>query len=408
MKKSKNKEFYKQFSEIRDLFKSHVCGIDNENDLNDYTGLVLSRMIVNEFLSTAGLSNNTKFHFPLFDKHELEIKYEIKVDDCVYEKINGVLSKWNFELDSKTWGNSSGYVTPDVLGNVFEQYINDRSGVGAYYTPDEITKYMCENTIIPSFFQKIENIDSRFSFKDFFPDIKDIYELTNKKDYKKSIEDVISKINSDELITACFRTLISLSVVDPSCGSGAFLIASVNQLIWLYELVVSASCNCGNNIDPSLMKLRDKYFTQNGGSMYHITAMILTYNIYGVDIMPDAVEIAKVRLYLLLLSMVDIEETTFPFPDLSFNLLSGNSLIGFTDLEDVKKTMKKNDGLMFDQSKYKEIEQKITELCEKKNQYRHLQANGKKDTTLKQWLIDTENYLNNTLNEIFEKQYGLC
>ena len=73
--------------------------------------------------------------------------------------------------------------------------------------------------------------------------------------------------------------------------------------------------------------------------VYFVLKSIIIRNLYGVDIMEEAVEICKLRLFLKLVSQVDNVRQMEPLPDIDFNIRPGNTLVGFATLEDVKRTI---------------------------------------------------------------------
>src|SRR4029077_3865754 len=72
---------------------------------------------------------------------------------------------------------------------------------------------------------------------------------------------------------------------------------------------------------------------------YFILKSIIVNNLYGVDIMEEAVEICKLRLFLKLVAQIDKVKDLEPLPDIDFNLRPGNTLVGFATLDDVKHTV---------------------------------------------------------------------
>ena len=75
---------------------------------------------------------------------------------------------------------------------------------------------------------------------------------------------------------------------------------------------------------------------QHSSERYFILKSIMVNNLYGVDIMEEAVEIARLRLFLKLMAQVEGESEIEPLPDLDFNLRSGNTLVGFATLDEVQ------------------------------------------------------------------------
>ena len=92
----------------------------------------------------------------LFDVHELEMQFDkIKIDDDAFERIFTFFDKWEWHLDTREHAEGR-TINPDVIGYIFEKYINDRASMGAYYTKEDITDYIGKNTIIPFLFDETE------------------------------------------------------------------------------------------------------------------------------------------------------------------------------------------------------------------------------------------------------------
>ncbi|MFO0051344.1 MAG: Eco57I restriction-modification methylase domain-containing protein, partial [Dolichospermum sp.] len=125
--------------------------------------------------------------------------------------------------------------------------------------------------------------------------------------------------------------LPQLSILDPACGSGAFLVAALQHLIKIYTAIfdfIQVSGNAENQ--ARLRKIK-----QNHPSLdYYIKKRVITDNLYGVDIMEEAVEIAKLRLFLSLVASAETVDDLEPLPNVDFNIMSGNSLIGLIRVDD--------------------------------------------------------------------------
>src|SRR5690606_2263061 len=76
---------------------------------------------------------------------------------------------------------------------------------------------------------------------------------------------------------------------------------------------------------------------QHPNQTYFVLKSIVVNNLYGVDIMAEAVEIAKLRLFLKLVSQVETVNQVEPLPDIDFNIRAGNTLVGFTTREEVRQ-----------------------------------------------------------------------
>ena len=238
----------------------------------------------------------------LFIKTEVEREnpdYRIKAE--ILKKIIKFLDSFRF-IHKETFENGDS-IDPEILGYIFERAMtsSDRKGTGAYYTPKQITKYIAENTIYPCLIDKINTFlkeEKGYKETELIKNINDIFIL-----HETTLNEIWNKI------------ILNLKVCDNACGSGAFLLAAGNILFDLSKKI----CKKLNmkNPDPVIKK------------------MILLKNLYGVDINPNAVEIAKLRLWLWLVDSYDPEHIQ-PLPNIEYNLRSGNTLLGYVDISRFK------------------------------------------------------------------------
>jgi SAM-dependent methyltransferase len=212
-------------------------------------------------------------------------------------------------LENKTYsiGMESG-INPDILGYIFEKTINFISGTGtnqqkmegAYYTPDDVVEFIVERALTPAILRKmIEGLkESGWSEKDL-------------KGYD-SIEDILIQENMPKNPTHVHRmidSIDSIRVLDPACGSGHFLTAMLSLILRVKESLTNA---IGEKVDRYKLK-RD----------------IISHNLFGLDIDPNAVEIARLRLWLSLIEEVVDTEHIETLPNIDFNIIAGNSLVGW-------------------------------------------------------------------------------
>jgi hypothetical protein len=116
--------------------------------------------------------------------------------------------------------------------------------------------------------------------------------------------------------------LRNLSLLDPACGSGAFLIAAMKTLIRIYSsesLGYDAAPRPTISFGVGLMRSP----MEHPSLSYFIKKRIITDNLYGVDIMDEAVEIAKLRLFLALVSSAMTVDELEPLPNIDFNIMAG-------------------------------------------------------------------------------------
>jgi hypothetical protein len=93
----------------------------------------------------------------LFEVHYLENVYKnISIEDEAFQKIFVFFDKWEWHLDTRVTA-SGRDINPDVIGYIFEKYINNRADMGAYYTKEDITDYIGKNTIIPFLLEKVKS-----------------------------------------------------------------------------------------------------------------------------------------------------------------------------------------------------------------------------------------------------------
>src|SRR5439155_21975307 len=151
-----------------------------------------------------------------------------------------------------------------------------------------------------------------------------------------------------ELLRAFYKAICSISILDPACVSGAFLFAALSILERLYDSCLVRMQAFVDDLDRSAEKHspeKFKDFRQTLDEMndkqrhpsprYFILKSIVLNNLYGVDIMEEATEICKLRLFLKLVAQVDAHEKIEPLPDIDFNIRAGNTLGGYATYDDV-------------------------------------------------------------------------
>ncbi len=171
--------------------------------------------------------------------------------------------------------------------------------------------------------------------------------VTYNLDLRQFAEDVIASSEGPELLRACYQAISSVTVLDPTCGSGAFLFACLNILEPLYEACLdcmqaflddlerSGECHSRRKFDDFRRTLAD--VDRHPNRRYFILKSIVVNNLYGVDIMEEAVEICKLRLFLKLVAQIDRVADLEPLPDIDFNIRPGNTLVGFVTLDQIRQ-----------------------------------------------------------------------
>jgi hypothetical protein len=513
------KKFYEGFKREHTAFLSFIKGITESQDKDWYASLMLNRLMFIYFIQKKGFLNNDKLYLKtklaytqtrkgkdkfysfyrnfllvlfhqglgspdnkkfeselgkvpylnggLFDVHELETTYtNIQIEDMAFERIFSFFDQYEWHLDTRQQATGK-EINPDVIGYIFEKYINDRAAMGAYYTKEDITDYIGKNCIIPFLFDELkrhyptalnkgsdvwkllqqhpsdyiypaiqhgvdlklpaeiakglENVSQREEWKKPAPaeyalptEIwREVVERRRRyEEVKKSIEvekvheindmitfnlnitkfaiDVIQNSTDTELIRHFYKALEKLTVLDPTCGSGAFLFAAMNILEPLYEACIArmqafvAEATAGKHkVFEDILKRVNA--PEHPNLQYFIFKSIILNNLYGVDIMKEAIEIAKLRLFLKLVATVDVDYKKpnmglEPLPDIDFNIRSGNTLVGFVTINEVKNAVPALQA-MFLENVIKDIEEAAEYVKRAYDSFREVQISG--DATVK-------------------------
>ncbi len=319
----------------------------------------------------------------LFIKHRIEIENEnISIPDKAFENLFSLFKRYSWNLGD-TPGGSDNEMNPDVLGYIFEKYINQKA-FGAYYTRTEITEYLCERTIYKLILDKVNS-----------PEIPGVMPAVDFK----SISELLMNLDAKLCRQLLLDILPRLSLLDPACGSGAFLVAAMKTLINLYAAIIGRIEFLNDrNLTDWLRKTRREHPSIN----YFIKKRVITDNLYGVDIMEEATEIARLRLFLALVASAQSVEELEPLPNIDFNILPGNSLIGLMRLptkEELAKLGKQQDLFSLD----------FHSLLEKKNRlvddYKHAGTYAEDLGTLKENIEKKKKDAQEQLNELLLKEF---
>jgi Eco57I restriction-modification methylase/TaqI-like C-terminal specificity domain len=225
----------------------------------------------------------------LFDEKPLDRTPGLLVPDAAVELVlKELLWRFNFTITEASPLEVEVAVDPEMLGKVFEELVTGRHESGSYYTPKGIVSFMCREalkgylrTAVPQ-----ETPDAVAAFVD---------------------RHVAAALGNGE---AVLRALRDVKACDPACGSGAYLLGMLHELLDLREALFATG-----RLDPVSAYARKLEIIQN--------------NVYGVDVDDFAIETARLRLWLSL--VVDFEgdgddESVPPLPNLDFKIERGDSL----------------------------------------------------------------------------------
>ena len=405
------------------------------------------------------------------------------------------MSATNGTLDDRPLKNDD-EINPDVLGYIFEKYINQKQ-MGAYYTKEDITEYIAKNSIIPflldtarkkceiafvppadsnsaTVWQLLVEDPDRYIYDavkrgtehQLPPDIAagiddvsartgwnapahseyalpteiwrevvarreryneihaklsrgEIHEVNDLITYNLNIrqfaQDIIENCEGPDLLRAFWKAIKEVTILDPTCGSGAFLFAALNILEPLYVACLDRMGAFVDELRFSVKKPHPKKFAefreilhrvdQHPNRKYFILKSIIINNLYGVDIMEEAIEICKLRLFLKMVAHVDDVKRIEPLPDIDFNIKAGNTLVGFATYDDVKRAVTENK-IDFD-NVMNEIEEKAedVEILHKEFQEQQTKHGGRVTPTDKKNLQEKLTALAEELNRYLAEEY---
>ena len=549
------KKFYDRFKKEHDAFLKFLNGIPDEEMQRWYVSVMLNRLMFIYFIQKKGFLDNNEdylhtkltesqakdtnryykeFLCPLFfegfakpeeersremkqllgkipylnggifQKHQLETLHgeNIEIPDKAFEQLFRFFEQYQWHLDERPLRNDN-EINPDVLGYIFEKYINQKQ-MGAYYTKEDITDYISKNTIIPFLFDKarkackiafegdasvwqllqddpdryiydavkkgveldlpeeiaagIDDVSKRTDcWNTLAPDkyalpteiwretvarqqrcktvrsklangeVNDINDLiTYNLNIRQFAQDVIENCEGPELLRAFWKAITEVTILDPTCGSGAFLFAALNILEPLYEAcldrmrvfldeveALSESRHLVGATSESRPSRRYNDFreileriAQHPNREYFVLKSIIINNLYGVDIMDEAVEICKLRLFLKMVAQIDDVKQIEPLPDIDFNIQAGNTLAGYATYDEVEKAV--TGKLDFDNT-MKRIEEKAEDVDQLFTLFRQQQTElgGTVTPTEKQALQDKLRVLEDELNGYLAGEYQI-
>ncbi len=251
----------------------------------------------------------------LFLLHSIEKHWKnIRIPDRAFENLFALFERYSWNLND-TLGGQDNEINPDVLGYIFEKYINQKA-FGAYYTRSEITEYLCERTIHALVLNVVNT-----------PGVPGVVPTR----HFTAVGDLLLALDVPLCRKLLYDVLPHLKLLDPACGSAAFLVAAMKTLIDIYAAVIGRIKFLNDSgLTGWLAEIEKNHPSAN----YYIKKTIITDNLFGVDIMEEAVEIAKLRLFLALVAAANKVDDLEPLPNIDFNILSGNSLIGLMRVDD--------------------------------------------------------------------------
>jgi adenine-specific DNA-methyltransferase len=283
---------------------------------------------------------------------EDDLIQEISIDDWLLSFVK-LLEQYSFTIDESSPNYEQVAIDPEMLGKILENLLaslnpeteklaNERNALGAFYTPRSIVDYMVTESLKVYFESQLSDEEKKEQTPDNFittanakPSLFshlepkqmafDVNKLQQPSVVHEKLRTRIDKLFDYSIDQNPFTTsetrklkqaLNEVRIIDPACGSGAFPMGVLHKLVMLNEKL-------GTDKSP-----------------YDLRRTILSQNIFGVDILPMAVEISRLRAWLALVLVSDYKRTDKKhnfnikaLPNLDFKFVCANTLIdsGYDD-----------------------------------------------------------------------------
>ncbi|MHA2364118.1 MAG: Eco57I restriction-modification methylase domain-containing protein [Candidatus Hodarchaeales archaeon] len=203
-------------------------------------------------------------------------------------------------------------INPEILGFIYEQGL-DQNVTGAFYTPKSVTTKMARSSIMNWIWKNL-SVKSR----DLITSLEDTLKINSHPiEGALTLEKIIYNFhgyknsNLDLTINEILSLIEKIKVLDPTCGAGALLLAIFNELTIIWK-------NLSIQADSIEIYNQGLNFIKN--------------NLFGVDILPEAIEKTILRLELAITSFCSSIKDLKPFLNTDFNFFIGNSIIGRSHL----------------------------------------------------------------------------
>lgn len=239
--------------------------------------------------------NGGLFDQTTIEKDNLVLYLPNSLFDPVQDGILSFFNLYNFTVTEETPIEQEVAVDPEMLGKVFENMmeVRERQSFGTFYTHRAIVQYMCREALV-DFLSREASIS-----------IERLNALFESDEEEQKPDLTVREARAIE------GALDHVRILDPAVGTGAFLVGALQEMIALRRICQRAM---GNQV------------SRGGAVIAQWKRELIAHTLYGVDLKPEAVEIAKLRLWLSL--VVDLERDQLePLPNLTYKLRVGNSLL---------------------------------------------------------------------------------
>lgn len=223
-----------------------------------------------------------------------------------------VFDRYNFTVAEDEPLEREVAIDPEMLGKVFERLlpVKERGKLGTFYTPREIVHYMCQESLIAYLGGKFPALD-KGELEDFirYGDLLLEHDAKVLRDGPtETYKDVFLGQTIRDHLADVDEALKTVKVCDPAIGSGAFPVGMMAEIV-------------------RARKVLALHMRKSDGLGYELKRQTIQDCLYGVDLDPGAIEIAKLRLWLSLVVDEDSFDDIQALPNLDYKIMQGNSLL---------------------------------------------------------------------------------
>ena len=254
----------------------------------------------------------------LFERDDVD-NMRITLPSKLFEDLFEFMASYNFTVDENDPDDAEVGVDPEMLGKIFESLLEDNKAKGAFYTPKEIVRYMCKESLIAYLCEKVS--DNAAEGGNNKQDSQD-FESEANRSIRRFVETHELPAELEPCRDALSEALREVKICDPAIGSGAFPMGLLNELWRCREALL----------------ISNEEFVNGNYSRAELKREIIENNVYGVDIERGAIDIARLRFWLSI--VVDAEKPE-PLPNFDYKFMQGNSLIESFDGHDLSHIMDK-------------------------------------------------------------------
>ena len=277
----------------------------------------------------------------LFERDSMDTA-KLKLPASLFERLFEFMASYNFTVDENDPDDADIGVDPEMLGKIFESLLEDNKAKGAFYTPKEIVRYMCKESLIAYLNSKVNSDEVNSESKE--------NQITNHDSLVTAVRQFVEQHEFPEELEP-YREVLdtalrNVKICDPAIGSGAFPMGLLNEL-WrcreALEVIRSSPLERGTAKPGGMLQKPAPGTDEVGNRRAALKKEIIENNIYGVDIEKGAIDIARLRFWLSI--VVDAEWNVNPdsgpepLPNFDYKFMQGNSLIESFDGHDLSHIM---------------------------------------------------------------------